>query len=134
MATILLIDDEEDIRNILSLMLTSAGHTVREAANGAEGLRLYRAAPTDLVITDVVMPEQEGLSTIMELRKLEPKLKIIAMSGGFAYDPKLYLHMATRLGAERVLRKPFSYEDLTSAVNAVLAAPPGSAPTQDSGR
>ena len=124
MANILLIDDEEDIRNILALMLQSAGHTVREAANGAEGLRVYRAAPADLVITDVVMPEQEGLSTIMELRKLTPGLKIIAMSGGFAYDPKLYLHMAARLGADRVLRKPFSFEDLTATVNAVLATPP----------
>jgi len=125
MASILIIDDEEDIRQILAALLKRAGHTVREAANGMEGLKLYREHPADLVITDLVMPEKEGLSTIMELRGQHPAVRIIAMSGGLAHDPKLYLNMAQKLGADHVLRKPFQIEDLQEAVTATLALRPG---------
>jgi DNA-binding response OmpR family regulator len=124
MAAILIIDDEEDIRQILAALLQRMGHQVREAGNGAEGLKLYRESPTDLVITDLVMPEKEGLSTIMELRRLQPAVRIIAMSGGLAHDPKLYLNMAQKLGADHVLRKPFQIEDLQAAVAATLALRP----------
>lgn len=124
MANILLIDDEEDIRLLVSSLLTKLGHHVRQAGNGVEGLQLYREHPADLVITDVVMPEQEGLSMILELRKMNPAARIIAMSGGFAHDPKLYLNMAKKFGADRVLRKPFSLDELKDSVNAVLPPPP----------
>jgi DNA-binding response OmpR family regulator len=128
MASILLIEDDEDIRPLLAVMLAAAGHVVHQAANGLEGMRLYRAEPADLVLTDLVMPEQEGLATILELRRLNPEVRIIAMSGGFAYDPKLYLHMASSFGADRVLRKPFGLEELKEVVDAVLAAPPRQPP------
>lgn len=124
MANILLIDDEDDIRLLVSSLLARLGHQVRQASNGIEGLKLYRESPADLVITDVVMPEQEGLSMIIELRKMHPAARIIAMSGGFAHDPKLYLHMAQKFGADRVLRKPFSLEELKSTVEAMLPVPP----------
>jgi CheY-like chemotaxis protein len=128
MASILLIEDDEDIRPLITTMLVRSGHTVRQAGNGLEGMRLYREAPSDLVLTDVVMPEQEGLATIIELRRLNPAVRIIAMSGGFAYDPKLYLHMAERFGADRVLRKPFQFSELQEVVNSLLAAPPRGEP------
>jgi CheY-like chemotaxis protein len=127
MASILLVEDDEDVRPLINAMLGKLGHSVRQAGNGIEGVRLYRQEPADLVLTDLVMPEQEGLAMIMELRRLNPAVRIIAMSGGFAYDPKLYLHMATRFGADRVLRKPFQFAELQEAVNTLLAAPPRAA-------
>lgn len=131
MASILIIEDDESIRPLISAVLAKSGHSVREAVNGLEGVRLYREAPADLVITDIVMPDQEGLATIIELRRINPSVRIIAMSGGFAFDPKLYLHMASRFGADRVLSKPFQFGELVETVNAVLAAPPrGAAPAK----
>jgi DNA-binding response OmpR family regulator len=121
MARILIIDDDEDIREILASVLGRLGHEVREAGDGAAGLKLYRQSPVDLVITDLVMPEKEGLSTIMDLRKLAPQARIIAISGGLAHDPKLYLHMAEKLGADRILRKPFHLPELEATVAETLA-------------
>lgn len=123
MASILVIDDDEDIRLILVTLLQRMGHTVLQAGNGLDGLKTYCSHSIDLVITDLVMPEKEGLSTIMELRKIQPRVRIIAMSGGLAHDPKLYLHMAEKLGADRVLRKPFQLTDLQSAVEDTLVLP-----------
>lgn len=127
MAHVLIIDDDDAIRTVLAEALTATGHIVRLAADGNIGLRLFRAAPADLVLTDLVMPEKEGLATIMELRREFPGVRIIAMSGGFAHDAGLYLHLAARLGAVRVLRKPFRIAELTAAIAEVLgggAEPP----------
>ena len=123
MASILLIDDDDDLRSIVAMMLTSAGHLVREAADGSAGLKLYRENPADIIITDLVMPEKEGLAVIIELRKINPQVRIIAISGGFAFDSKLYLSMARKLGADQVLHKPFLPEELKAAVNALLPPP-----------
>lgn len=120
MASILLIDDDDMFRDVLATALTQAGHVVKQAANGAEGLRLFRQEPPDLVITDIVMPEKEGLGTIMELRQSHPHARVIAMSGGLAHDPKLYLHMAEKFGASAVLAKPFHLTELLTAVDAAL--------------
>jgi DNA-binding NtrC family response regulator len=122
MASLLLIDDDDMFRDVLAAALTQAGHTVRQAANGVEGLRLFRQEPTDLVITDIVMPEKEGLGTIIDLRKTHPHAKVIAMSGGLAHDPKLYLHMAEKFGASAVLAKPFHLSALLKAVEDALRA------------
>ena len=116
MASILLIDDDDLFRDVLASALANAGHDVRQAANGAEGLRLFRQAKADVVITDIVMPEKEGLGTIMELRQSHPEARVIAMSGGLAHDPKLYLHMAEKFGASAVLAKPFHLSELMKAV------------------
>lgn len=131
MASILIIEDDHAIRSLLVTFLSSAGHTVREAADGNEGLRLYRAQPADLVITDMVMPEKEGLGTIMELRREYPHARIVAMSGGLAHDAGLYLHMAERLGAVRIMRKPFTLDHLETTIAEALATgenPPPPAP------
>jgi DNA-binding response OmpR family regulator len=121
MAEILVIDDDEIFCDVLITALTHAGHQVRSACDGVAGLRSFRERPADLVITDIVMPEKEGLDTIRELRRDAPQLRIIAMSGGLAHDPKLYLHMAEKFGASAVLAKPFALADLNRTVNEILA-------------
>ena len=122
MARILIIDDDEDVRTMLCVTLAQAGHTVIEARNGKEGLELFQHANADLLITDIVMPEKEGLEVLMELRKKHPPVKIIAISGGD------YLHMAKLMGAAKVLAKPFSTNVLIEAFDELL--PGGGAPAQ----
>src|ERR1700675_2473266 len=111
MARILLIDDDDSVRSMLCLTLAHFGHTVIEARNGKEGLELFPHADADLLITDIVMPEKEGLEVLMELRKKQPPVKIIAISGGD------YLHMAKLMGAAKVLAKPFSSDVLIAAIS-----------------
>ena len=122
MARILLVDDDDAIRGMLRKMLMSAGFEVEEAANGNVAVAAYCRQPSDLVITDLVMPEKDGLETIMELRRLDPAVKIIAMSGGGrSLGPgERYLESARTFGALRVLSKPFSASALLKAVSDVL--------------
>jgi DNA-binding response OmpR family regulator len=121
MARILLIDDDDSVRTMLRQTLTHFGHTVIEARDGQEGLKLFQHARADLVITDIVMPEKEGLEVLMELRQEQPPVKIIAMSGGGRGMAADYLRMARGMGAARVLAKPFSHEVLMAAVNELLS-------------
>jgi len=88
MSRILVTDDEDQIRAMLRHALESSGHEVLEANNGEEGVRIYQKQPADLVITDILMPEKEGLESIRELRRLNPAVRIIAISGGppFLHD------------------------------------------------
>lgn len=123
MAHILLIDDEELVRAALREMMTSAGHTVAEAGNGKEALTLFDAATPDLVITDILMPEQEGLQTIAHMRSLRPAIKIIAITGGGGPRSSDLFRYATMLGARRALAKPFRKKDLLDAIDEVLAEP-----------
>ncbi|MDH5527211.1 MAG: response regulator [Nitrospirota bacterium] len=122
MARILIIDDEELARYAVRKILTGAGHDVTEAENGSNGLELQRKTPFDLVITDIVMPEKEGIETIMDLKKEFPDTPIVAISGGGRLGPTDYLNMSSQLGARQTLAKPFSRDDLLSAVDTCLAA------------
>lgn len=122
MATLVLIDDDESVRVMLALALTRAGHQVLEAGDGQQGLELARASVCDLVITDLVMPVQEGVETIMALRRERPRVPIIAISGG-ARHSQLYLSMAEKIGADRVLPKPFLPQQLVDLVATILASP-----------
>lgn len=122
MSRILLIDDDEAFRTMLRLTLAHFGHVVIEACNGKEGLELYPGANADLVITDIIMPETEGLEVVMELGKQRPPAKIIAISGGTRNRSAGYLRTAKALGAAKVLAKPFSNGELMTAVNELLAA------------
>lgn len=106
---------------MLCKVLEKAGHEVRDAANGRVALELYRQEPGDLIITDLVMPEKEGLESIRELRRLNPAVKIIAISGGGRMDPRLNLVMAQNLGARKTLAKPFSNQEILDTVALVLA-------------
>jgi DNA-binding response OmpR family regulator len=129
MARILLIDDDDDVRTMLRLTLTHFGHTVIEADNGRKGLELFEHAHADLVITDIVMPEKEGIQVLIELRdKQVPPVKIIAISGGGRQNATDYLRLARLMGAAKVLAKPFSNEVLIAAINELL--PGGGAPAQ----
>ena len=120
MTSILVIDDDNDFRMIVCAILESEGYQVGEACEGEEGLSLYRANPTDLVLTDLIMPGQEGVETIIELRKDFPKARIIAMSGGGRAEPGSFLGFANKLGAADTLEKPFSRDLLLQTIEKVL--------------
>jgi CheY-like chemotaxis protein len=123
MSRILLIDDDDAVRTMLRLTLAEFGHDVIEARNGVEGLTLFSAAGVDLVITDIIMPGKEGVEVIVELLRLHPGLKIMAISGGGRVGPTDYLRIARYLGAAKVLAKPFSNEELLVALNELLPPP-----------
>jgi DNA-binding response OmpR family regulator len=120
MARILLVDDDEPFRKMLRLTFTKLGYEVVDAANGREALRLHAALPADLVITDLIMPEREGLEIIMELHKRQPALKIIAMSGGGRINARDFLVIAKTFGASRTFTKPFATAELAAAVAELL--------------
>jgi len=118
MARILVIDDDADIRVLVEQTLQCAGHEVALAADGREGVEQYRANPADLVITDLYMPNQAGLETIVQLHKESPALHIIAICGKVTAMPML--SAAQRLGAVAVLQKPFIGDELLTAVGKAL--------------
>lgn len=122
MFRILVVDDDEGVRHYLRELLERSGYEVVEAVNGAKALSLYKANPTDLVITNILMPEKEGLETIRELRRGFPGVKIIAISGGGQIGPSDYLAVAQRLGAARTFSKPFDQKKLLGAVEELLNA------------
>lgn len=119
MARILLIDDDDALREILAVVLTRSGHAVTQANTGKKGVALFLAEPADLVITDLIMPDQEGIETIVQLRREHPDVAIIAMSGGVS-NSGMYLNLAAKLGAQRVLGKPFTMTELLNTVTEVL--------------
>lgn len=120
MARILLIDDDDTVRLSMRLALEDADHIIDEAANGAAGLERLREQAADLVITDIFMPEKEGLETIDEIKRDYPHTKIIAISGGGRMDPQDYLEVARRLGADHSLFKPFDIGLLVETVEEAL--------------
>lgn len=120
MASILIIDDEDQIRRMMRTMLERAGYEVADAPNGKEGIEYCRKRLPDLVITDLIMPEKEGLETIIELRQEFPDLKIIAMSGGGRITADSYLGIARKFGAIRTFVKPIDRNDLLTAVEEAL--------------
>lgn len=120
MAHILVLDDEQAITAVMRQILEQAGHQVLLAPNGKVAMKLCDAHPVDLVITDIWMPEQDGLETIIQLRRWSTAPKILAMSGGGRYGLIEFLKMAQQLGADRTLCKPFSQQDLLDAVHGLL--------------
>jgi YesN/AraC family two-component response regulator len=120
MPSILIIDDDAQILKMLRQILERESYDVTEAFNGKQGLRLYRKNPTDLVITDIIMPEKEGIEIIIELKRDYPDVKIIAISGGGRINPEDYLDIAKRLGAHRIFTKPVERKELLNAVRELL--------------
>jgi CheY-like chemotaxis protein len=121
MARILLVDDDEYVRRPVRANLENAGHSVDEVANGREAVAAYLHEPYDVVVTDLIMPEQEGLETIMQLRQHDPAVRVIAISGGGRVNATNYLNVARSLGAQKTLTKPFTTDELLEAIQVVLA-------------
>ena len=117
---ILVIDDDEQMRVLLQQAMQWAGYEVVTAENGRQGQQLFEEQPTDLIITDLIMPEQEGLETIRILKQGYPTVKIIAISGGGRIGPEAYLPAAMELGADRIFTKPFDVKELIAAVQELL--------------
>jgi len=123
MQKILIIDDDHHILLMIKKMLERAGFEVELASNGNDGLDLFKSLQVDLVITDIIMPEKEGLETIREMKRLRSDLKIIAMSGGGKVSSDNYLNTARIFGASKILTKPFSQKQMVSAVQELLGEP-----------
>jgi len=113
---ILVIDDDHLVRYALAKTLLSAGYEVATAADGRRGMAVLRAEHSDVVITDIIMPEQEGIDTIIQIRRERPGVKIIAISGGGRIRNIDFLEMAQSLGANDVLAKPFEVDELLSCL------------------
>lgn len=121
MAKILVIEDDDSFRNVLVQMLVKVGYDVRQAGDGNQAIEVCAQFEPDLVLTDIIMPDKEGLETIQELLQICPDMKIIAMSGGGKFGPDSYLPLAQKLGAKATLQKPFMREQLLSTISDVLA-------------
>jgi DNA-binding response OmpR family regulator len=121
MPSILLIDDEPQIRMLYTYILTQAGYDVVTACDGYEGVQCFQTHPVPLVITDLLMPGQNGFETIRILRTLAPTLKILLVSGWTSLTPGMGLAKLQGCGADRVLQKPVSRVDLLTAVQSLLA-------------
>ncbi|HTT84297.1 MAG TPA: response regulator [Rhizomicrobium sp.] len=124
MAHILLVDDDPLVVEALSDAITNKGHTLVTAINGKEGMKKFAEGVFDLVITDIVMPEKEGIETIMEMRRLVPDVRIVAISGGGRMGNVEFLHMAEKLGATATLKKPIRLAELYEMLERCLANSP----------
>ena len=120
MPLILVIDDDDDVRETVCELLEVAGYDVVAAPNGRVGLKMLSERGADVVITDIFMPEMEGIETIMTLRASRPGVPIIAMSGGGKWDTVQSLKTAHHLGAMETLPKPITFDSLMRAVDAAL--------------
>ena len=120
MPKLLIIDDDRRVRDTIKLVMEAAGYTLDFATNGREGLARFAAFQPDLVITDILMPEKEGIATITELRKLNSKVPIIAMSGGGRVGNMDFLKVAQKMGATRTVSKPFDPDELIETVASLL--------------
>ncbi len=120
MSAILVVDDDTSVLDVMSEMLRLEGHVVTVAENGQQAVDCVNAANFDLVITDLIMPEKEGLETIADIRRQYSEIPIIAISGGGRVGPTDYLETARFIGANATLAKPFARQELIQTVDALL--------------
>ena len=120
MSVILLIEDDNELREMLKVALVRNNYTVLEAENGKEAIIHFKPGVTDLIVTDLIMPEEDGLKVIMKIREIKPGIKIIAISGGGKAGPGSYLNIAKALGADAIYSKPFSVGDLVTKIEELL--------------
>ena len=121
MADILIIDDEPGVLGVLRKILEAAGHTVTDAPDGRVALAHYEGKPADLVITDIFMPGMDGIEFLVHIRKTFPEARVLAMSGGGLLSRDQALSDAALLGADQILQKPFTQNDVLEAVTRTLA-------------
>lgn len=124
MAKILLVDDDELVRYALTRVLTGAGHQVEVAENGLKASLQFKLSPPDLVLTDVVMPDQDGLELLREISELNSQIPVVVMTGGGEIVGQDYLLFADRLGASAIIAKPFENSVLLSKIDGLLKKPP----------
>jgi len=123
MAKVLVVDDEAPIRALVSKILIKDGHEVMEAENGQIASDLFGRSAVDLIITDLVMPEKNGIEMILELKKNNPGVNVIAISGGVGFSGYFdLLSVAQLLGAKHIIKKPFTVDDIRRAVNDMLVS------------
>jgi DNA-binding response OmpR family regulator len=118
--TALVIDDEPGIRLLASRALKAAGCEVHDAADGNAGLKILERTAIDVVIIDIIMPEKEGVETIMEIKRRWPNIKVIAISGGGRIGPDSFLRLAEGLGADATMKKPLSFQELVAKAVALV--------------
>ena len=123
MIRVLLVDDDDLSRGAVHKMLERAGYAVHSTSKGSEAIVRYKTERSDLVITDLIMPDTDGLEIIQELRRMDPAVRILAISGGGRVDAEEYLSVARKFGALEVLPKPFTGQELKQAVERALAHP-----------
>ena len=123
MTKILVIDDDVMVRKTIIRLLEDGGYKVLSAEDGVRGMAIFRSEQPDLVITDIIMPEQEGIQTIIEMRKAKPDAKIIAISGSGSIGNIDFLRIAQLLGASDAIAKPFDPDDLLKRVMHYLNGP-----------
>ena len=122
MPTILVIEDHDDLREVLATALTANDYEVIEASNGTEAMAALTDRSVDLIITDILMPEKDGLEVLMELKNRDAGIKVIAMSSGGHIGPKFFLDTARTLGAQRTFTKPFDMDKLLDAVRELISS------------
>jgi CheY-like chemotaxis protein len=123
MAVLLVIDDDAGMRKLMVRTLSAGKHQVLEAENGREGLKMMEEHKPDVVITDILMPQKEGIETIREVQERAPNTRIIAVSGGGMSHNLMFLDVARAFGAHAVLAKPFRPAQLVDVVEQVLGEP-----------
>jgi CheY-like chemotaxis protein len=122
MAGVLIVEDDKELREMLKVSLLRRNFTVLEAENGKDAIAHFKPLITDLVVTDLIMPEEDGLKVVIKLRELKPSIKIIAISGGGKVGPGSYLNLAKALGADAIYSKPFSINELIVKIEQLLDA------------
>lgn len=120
MSGVLIVEDDKELREMLKLSLKRRSFTVMEAENGQDAIAHFKPSLTDLVVTDIIMPEEDGLKVVIKLRELKPSIKIIAISGGGKVGPGSYLNLAKALGADAIYPKPFSINELIAKIELLL--------------
>lgn len=120
MAKILIADDDPEILKFLTTILTLEGHQIKAVADGEMAVQAAAKEKFDLIITDIIMPNKEGIETIMEIKEMSPTMRILAISGGGRQGRMDFLRMAEMVGAYEVLAKPFEPRDLLKKIEACL--------------
>lgn len=132
MAKILIVEDDQLLRDAMCALLRAERHEVLETGDGKEAIQRFESFAPDLVVTDIIMPDVEGLETIQSMRLVSPGVKILAISGGGRVGPDQYLTIAVKLGAASALEKPFSGPEFLGEVRRLLAAPAPGVPLESS--
>lgn len=120
MTRVLLVDDEQQVRQVLSAGLTKVGYDVVEASNGMEALARFKEEPIDAVVMDIIMPDKEGIETIIELRQSSKELPILAISGGGRMGKMHFLEVSRTFGADSTMEKPFTVAELAAELNSLI--------------